>query len=221
MYPFLKICGITRKPDAQQCAAAGIGALGAVFYEKSPRNVTPAQAKFLFEDLPEEIARVGVFVDTAVEAVITMARGAGLDTVQMHGRESADAIRAVQDAGFHVIKVLKTTGDELLKQAEALPPGTGILVECGKGSLPGGNAAVWNWADAAPLANRRLIAVAGGLSPDNIRAAADGSHAAGFDISSGVESAPGIKDAAAVKALAQAMADLRTGADPFPWKGPS
>lgn len=219
MYPFLKICGITRKPDAQLCAAAGAGALGAVFYEKSPRNVTPAQAKFLFEDLPEEIARVGVFVDTAVEAVLTMARGAGLDTVQMHGNESREAIRAVQDAGFHVIKVLKTAGEKLLKQAEALPPGTGILVECGKGALPGGNAAVWNWADAAPLAERRLIAIAGGLSPANIRDAAAGSHAAGFDISSGVEPAPGIKDAAAVKALAEAMANLRTGTDPFPWKG--
>lgn len=219
MYPFLKICGITRKPDARLCAAVGAGALGAVFYEKSPRNVTPVQAKFLFEDLPEEIARVGVFVDTAVEAMLTMARAAGLDTVQMHGCETADTIRAVQDAGFHVIKVLKTTGDELLKQAEALPPGTGILVECGKGALPGGNAAVWNWADAAPLAGRRPIAIAGGLSPDNIRDAAAGSHAAGFDISSGVESTPGIKDAAAIKVLAEAMADLRTNVDPFPWKG--
>ncbi len=221
MFHFLKICGITRKPDALLCAEAGAGALGAIFFEKSPRNVSPAQARFLFDGLPEAIARVGVFVNMPAEAMVAIAQAAGLDTVQMHGNEPTEAMEHVLQAGFHVIKVLKTTGDELLEQARKLPADVNVLVECGKGVLPGGNAATWNWADAAPLAAQRPFAIAGGLSPQNILEAAQVSHATGFDISSGVESAPGIKDEAAVKAFMQAMTGVAAPASPFSWKGSS
>jgi phosphoribosylanthranilate isomerase len=221
MFPFLKICGITRKPDALLCAEAGAGALGAIFFEKSPRNVSPTQARFLFDGLPEAIARVGVFVNMPADAMVAMAQAAGLDTVQMHGNESAEAMERVMQAGFHVIKVLKTTGEELLEQARNLPPAVSVLVECGKGVLPGGNAATWNWADAALLSSHRPFAIAGGLHPQNIAEAAQVSHAAGFDVSSGVESAPGIKDESAVKAFMQAMTGITAPIPPFSWKGQS
>jgi phosphoribosylanthranilate isomerase len=221
MLPYLKICGITRKPDALLCAEAGAGALGAVFYEKSPRYVTPAQARSLFDGLPDSIARVGVFVDLPPEGVIAIGQAAALDTVQLHGNESLKTIDAVMAAGFHVVKVFKSTGDDLLAAARALPPQVGILIECGKGILPGGNAAIWNWGDAAPLANHRPIAIAGGLHPINIAVAARTSQAAGFDVSSGVEAAPGIKDEAAVTAFMQAMTGVPRPVDPFSWKGQS
>jgi phosphoribosylanthranilate isomerase len=217
--PFVKICGITRRADALFCAAAGIGALGAVFHPKSPRHVTPAQARYLFEDLPEQIARVGVFVDTAVEEMIEVARAAGLDTVQMHGQENMETIESVLSAGFHVVKVLKTAGEELLAAARALPPQIGILVECGKGVLPGGNGIVWNWSAAAALADIHPFAIAGGLSPQNLAVAARSSRAAGFDVSSGVESAPGLKDETAVRAFMLAAAELPAPTRPFSWKG--
>jgi phosphoribosylanthranilate isomerase len=201
------------------CAEAGAGALGAVFFEKSPRNVTPAQARFLFDGLPEAIARVGVFVDTHPEAVIAIARAAALDTVQLHGSESLETIEAIRRAGFHVVKVLQSTGDELVAAARALPPQVGILVECGKGTLPGGNAAIWNWGAAAPLAELRPFAIAGGLHLQNLAVAARASRASGFDVSSGVESAPGLKDEAAVRAFVQAAAALPSPLSPFSWKG--
>lgn len=217
--PHVKICGITRRHDARYCAEAGVGALGAVFYEKSPRHVSPALARELFAGLPAPIARVGVFVDASPEAMIAAAREAALDVVQMHGEETMADIEAVQRAGFHVVKVLRSVNAELLAEVRALPPPTGILVECGAGALPGGNGIAWDWAAAAPLADVRPFAIAGGLHAGNLAEAARAGRAAGFDASSGLESAPGIKNAAAVRAFLLAAADLPAAPLPFFWKG--
>ena len=219
LLPHVKICGITRRPDALVCANAGAGALGAVFYAKSPRHVSAEQARELFDGLPPELARVGVFVNAPLDAMLQTARDARLDTLQLHGEESAETCAALLREGFHVIRVLKTTGDELLASARTLPPGAGILVECGKGVLPGGNAAIWDWSKAAPLADFRPFAIAGGLHPDNLAVAARVSRAAAFDASSGVESAPGVKDEAAVRAFLRAAAELPPPPVPFSWKG--
>ncbi len=204
----LKICGITTRETARFCAEAGTGALGAVFFKKSPRYVTPLQARALFDGLPAEIVRVGVFVDMPAEELIATARAALLDTVQLHGNEALADITAAQQAGFHVIKVLKVTGDLLLQAASRLPATVGILAECGKGTLPGGNGAVWNWADAAPLAAERPFALAGGLTPDNLAEAASLAHAVAWDISSGVEAAPGIKDHAKIMKTVETLVDF-------------
>ena len=217
--PHLKICGITRRQDALACARAGVGALGAVFYPRSPRNVAPAQVRELFAELPQAIARVGVFVNANPETVVATAREARLDTVQLHGTETLDDVLAIHRAGLHVVKVLKHVDHKLFIAARALPAQIGILVECGVGVLPGGNAAVWNWAAAAPLAQLPPFAIAGGLTPANLAAAARDSLAAGIDVSSGVESAPGLKDEAAIRAFAQAAAELPPHPQPFCWKG--
>ncbi len=217
--PHVKICGITRRHDARFCADAGVGALGAVFYPRSPRFVAPVAARTLFAGLDPRIARVGVFVDATPEAMIAAAREAALDVVQMHGEETLADIEAVQHAGFRVVKVLRSVNAELLAEARALPPPTGILVECGQGELPGGNGIAWDWAAAAALAAIRPFAIAGGLHPGNLAAAAQASRAAGFDASSGLETAPGAKDEAAVRAFLLAAADLPPAPLPFSWKG--
>jgi indole-3-glycerol phosphate synthase len=201
----LKICGITSRATAQFCAELGVGALGAVFYEKSPRHVSPAQARALFDGLPRRVARVGVFVDRPVDELLAIAREAALDTVQLHGHEPVETILAVQQAGFHVIKVLKVTGGQLLQAAQALPRDCGILVECGQGTLPGGNGAAWNWMDAEPLAGVRPFALAGGLTPDNLLEAIRLSRAVAWDVSSGVERSPGVKDHEAITRLMDAL----------------
>ena len=215
--PHVKICGITRRQDALACAHAGIGALGAVFYPKSARCVSPAKARELFADLPARIARVGVFVNASAESMVASAREAALNTVQMHGSETIDDILAVRRAGFHVVKVLKHVDRKLFIAARALPIGVGILVECGVGVLPGGNAATWNWSAAAPLAQIRPFAIAGGLTPQNLATAARDSHASAIDVSSGVETSPGLKDDAAIRAFAQAAAELPAPPAPFAW----
>ena len=217
--PHVKICGITRRQDALLCAAAGAGALGAVFYEKSPRHVAPAAVRKLFEGLDPQIARVGVFVNASVDAMLRTARIAALDVVQMHGEETAEKIEAVLREGFRVVQAIKRTGPELLAAARALPPQVGLLVECGRGALPGGNGLAWNWSKAAPLAQFRAFSIAGGLNPQNLAQVARDSLATGFDASSGVETAPGLKDEAAVRAFLRAACELPVGAHPFSWKG--
>ena len=217
--PHVKICGITRRQDALLCAEAGVGALGAVFYAKSPRCIEPAAARKLFEGLDPQIARVGIFVNASVDFMVRTARIAALDVVQMHGEETTEKIEAVRREGFHVVQALKRTGPELLAAARALPPRVGILVECGRGALPGGNGLAWNWSKAAPLAPFRAFAIAGGLNSQNLAAVARDSRAAGFDASSGVEISPGIKDEAAVRAFLRAARDLPSAPHPFSWKG--
>jgi phosphoribosylanthranilate isomerase len=216
MLPNLKICGITTCATARFCAEAGAGALGAVFFKRSPRFVTPQQARELFEGLPAHVTRVGVFVDMPTPELIDTAREARLDTVQLHGSETLADILAAQQAGFHVVKVLKITGEHLLQAASLLPATAGILVECGRGTLPGGNGAVWNWADAAPLAALRPFALAGGLTPDNLPDAARLSKAVAWDISSGVETAPGVKNHDAIlKTVASLVGFLRLQPTPI------
>jgi phosphoribosylanthranilate isomerase len=217
--PFVKICGITRRSDALVCAEAGAGALGAVFYPKSPRNVSPAQARRMFDGLPAAIARVGVFVNASVETILSIAREAKLDTVQMHGEETAEMSESILLGGFHVVQAIKRTGNALLSAGRALPLKMGVLVECGRGALPGGNGLAWNWSAAAPLAEFRPFAIAGGLNPENLATVARDSRASGFDTSSGVESAPGVKDEAAVRAFLRAAAELPPPKRPFSWKG--
>ena len=96
--------------------------------------------------------------------------------------------------GFHVIKTVNGTGLALLQAARNLPDACGVLIECGRGPLPGGNGAAWNWAEAAPVAALRPFALAGGLTPENAAAAAAAARASAVDVSSGVENAPGRKN---------------------------
>jgi len=217
--PHVKICGITRRSDALAAAEAGAGALGAVFYKKSPRNVSAEQARRLFDGLPPEIARVGVFVNASIAFMLQIAREARLDTIQMHGEETVETCAALLREGFHVIQAIKRTGPGLLSAGRALPLKAGVLVECGRGALPGGTGIAWNWSKAAPLAEFRPFAIAGGLNAENLAAAARDSRAAAFDASSGVESAPGVKDEAAVRAFLRAAAELPPPPFPFFWKG--
>lgn len=204
----LKICGITEAATARLCAELGIGAVGVVFYPRSPRAVTPYQARAILRGLPERVARVGVFVDMPVEGVVKVARQAGVGTVQLHGREPDTAVRALHEAGLHVVKALKCAGEKLVETAQTFPQTTHILVECSLGELPGGNGVAWDWGAAAVLAGVRPFVVAGGLTPPTLREAAERSGAVGWDLSSGVELAPGRKDPAAIKAAADAVAAL-------------
>ena len=185
----LKICGLTDPADARFCAEAGAAALGAVFYPPSPRNVTPERAAEVFADVPPDVARVGVFVDATAAEILRAARVAGLGVAQLHGSEPPALAAELLVAGLRVLKVLR--GD-LAAEASRYPDGTRFLVECGRGALPGGNGAAWDWSAACALAPLPF-ALAGGLSPENLSAAAVASGAVFFDLSSAVESSPGRK----------------------------
>ena len=197
----LKICGLTTPEDARFCAEAGAAALGAVFFPPSPRNVTPERAAEVFADVAPDVARVGVFVDATAADILRAARIAGLGVAQLHGAEPPALAAELLAAGIRVLKVLR--GGDLAAEAEAYPADTRFLVECGRGALPGGNGAAWDWSAARAL-SPLPFALAGGLGPDNLAAAATASGAVFFDLSSSVESSPGRKDRGKVLAAVAA-----------------
>ena len=204
----LKICGLTDPGDARFCAQAGAAALGAVFYPPSPRNVSPERAAEVFADVPPDVARVGVFVDATAADILRAARIAGLGVAQLHGAEPPALAAELLAAGLRVLKVLR--GGDLAAEAARFPDGTRFLVECGRGALPGGNGAAWDWSAARAL-SPLPFALAGGLGPDNLAAAATASGAVFFDLSSSVESFPGRKDRG--KVLAAVAAARAPGGD--------
>ena len=205
----LKICGISDSETALFCAEQGAGAIGVVFFPKSPRNVSAVQAAEILAPLPPEVAKVGVFVNMPIDVLLQAAETTGLTTVQMHGRESNADIERAQEAGYRVIKVLKSSGEQLLKNADNLPPGTGVMVELSKGSLPGGNGAEWDWTTASILAGKHRFALAGGLTAKNLEEASVASNATAFDLSSAVESAPGVKDRSKIIELINVAKNLK------------
>lgn len=205
----IKICGLTDPSDARFCAEAGAAALGAVFYPPSPRNVSPERAAEVFDGVPPDVVRTGVFVDASAADILGTARVAGLAVAQLHGSETPEFVAELLGAGLRVLKVLR--GGDLAAEAARHPDGTRFLVECGRGSLPGGNGATWDWG-AARVLSPLPFALAGGLSPDNLAAAAALSGAAFFDLSSSVESSPGRKDRG--KVLAAVAAARAAGGDP-------
>ena len=201
-----KICGLTT-PDALDAALAGGAAfVGAVVFPKSPRHIEPLHAATLFERARGKAKIVAVTVD-ADDALLT---GIALilkpDLIQLHGRETrerAEQVRVLTGAG--IIKALPIRTHEDFAEAEVWEPFADHLMFDAKppeGShLPGGVGARFDWALLANRAFRRPWFVAGGLNPDNVAQAIRISGAPLVDVSSGVETAPGVKDAALIAAF--------------------
>ncbi len=201
----IKICGLTSPVQAAACVEAGADAIGVVFYPPSPRHVGVAGARVIVEALPPRFPVVGVFAGASAATIVATAAAAGLGVVQLHTLPAAGAYERLARAGLHVIQTLSSCGEALRDAAAALPPAVRLLVECGRGRLPGGNGAPWEWGGAAVVRGLRSFAIAGGLAPANVKAALDASGADAVDASSGVESAPGLKDLALVKEFVSAV----------------
>ena len=201
----IKICGLTTPAAAIACVAVGADAIGMVFHPTSPRNLAPAQAQEIAAALPDGVAKVGVFVHQTTDEILRIAAQVGLNTLQLHGPAAGQAYDVFRRHGLHVVQKLCGSGASLLAQARALPPEVGVLVECGRGALPGGNGTPWNWGEAIVLRELRPYAVAGGLDPANVAQALLASGASGVDVSSGIEAAPGVKDLHKVTAFVAAV----------------
>lgn len=195
----VKICGITQVEQAVAVAQAGADALGLIFYPRSPRHLEGNQAREIVDSVhlhmgSERPSMVGVFVNRSVNETIEIASAVGLDAVQLHGAESPQEVQQLVDQGLYVIKVLHTLGSDLVLQAQEYACAQGLMVEAGKGVLPGGNGASWMWKEAASLQEHGPFALAGGLDACNLTQAVHESGASAVDLSSGVEIRPGIKD---------------------------
>ena len=201
----IKICGLTTPASAIDCVAMGADAIGMVFHPTSPRNLQPPQAQEIAQNLPAGVAKVGVFVNQTADEILRISEYVGLNTVQFHGKPVASLHERLARHGLHFVQKLCGSGNRLLAQVRLLPPAIGVLVECGRGALPGGNGTPWNWDEAIVLRDLRPFAVAGGLDAANVAQALAVSGASAVDISSGVEVAPGIKDLSKVTAFIAAV----------------
>ena len=212
--PQVKICGLTRSDQALDCARLGADAIGLVFYPRSPRNVTLQQAGDICRRLPPGVAAVGVFVDRPSAEIITLADRCGFSTVQLHGQEKPRQITRLKQAGLKVVKALFTNRSPEIGQAPRYGAAAAILVECGQGKLPGGNALAWNWKLPGGLFQKHPVILAGGLDPENIRKALLSGRPDAFDVSTGVEISPGNKDMRKVQAFMAAVT-AAAGSDRF------
>ncbi|MGI9065766.1 MAG: phosphoribosylanthranilate isomerase [Pyrinomonadaceae bacterium] len=196
----VKICGITNVEDARGSVDAGAYALGFNFYPPSPRYIEPDAARRIVEQLPASILCVGVFVNLAdAEQVKRQACEAGVQAVQLHGDESPAYCQKLKD--LFVIKALRVNSDfepELAAQYET----EAVLLDGFSASAYGGVGQGFDWSVA--LRCRELVAklfLAGGLNANNVTAAIESVQPYAVDACSGLESVPGRKDMAKVRAF--------------------
>ncbi|MET4100799.1 phosphoribosylanthranilate isomerase [Roseovarius sp. MBR-78] len=205
----VKICGLTEARDVAAAVAAGAAYVGFVFFERSPRHVGIKAARALAIEVPPGVAKVALTVDAEDAALDALCAAVPLDMLQLHGDESPERVAQVKARyGLPVMKAIGVAGagdlaaidayagvaDQLLIDAKP-PPGA---------TRPGGNALAFDW---------RLIEgrdwplpwlLAGGLTPENVAQAVARTGARQVDVSSGVEAAPGQKDAARIRAFIEA-----------------
>ena len=213
---WVKICGTTSEEDALAAAALGADAVGFIF-APSPRRVTAVQAYDIVRRLPPEILAVGVFRDETPKRVVDICRRVGLGGAQLHGHETAADTRLVRQRVPLVIKAF-TAGDDALDELDEYGADAVLIDSPEPGS---GRVFDWSLAQGVP-AGRRLI-LAGGLGPDNVVEAVTRAAPWGVDVCSGVEAAPGRKDAVKLRAfIAAAKAAEPVGyhsgrPGPFDW----
>lgn len=198
----VKICGITSVADGLAAAEAGADMIGLMFYDQSPRYITSAQAVEISRALPPMVLRVGVFVNPDEEQVIRAIGECGLSLLQFHGEETSEFCTQF---GLMSIKAQRMRDTESLKSLENFNTDAWLLDTYSRGAL-GGTGETFNW-DLAVEAQKlgKPIFLAGGLTPENVADAVRKVRPFAVDVSSGVESAPGKKDAAKVRAFIQAV----------------
>ena len=211
---FVKICGITRSQDADLAAGLGASALGFVFWPGSPRAVSPDAAAAIARNIPPGAMKVGVFVDQPADDVMRIIDEVGLDVAQLHGHESPAYCRQLM-----VRLKSDTTGAQRTIFKSVGLNGTGtidiadydsdvvLLVDAYEPVRFGGTGKAVNWDSAREVAAARRTILAGGLNAANIKLAVRSVRPFGVDVSSGVESAPGVKDPNRLRSFFEALHD--------------
>ncbi|HEX9000039.1 MAG TPA: phosphoribosylanthranilate isomerase [Blastocatellia bacterium] len=203
----LKVCGITLLEDARAVIAAGAEYLGFNFYRKSPRYIAPAEARTIIEQLPGEIVSVGIFVnESRPEDVLEILKVSGAQLAQLHGDEDPGYCAAVGPE--RVIKALRVSDNFDIRQVLDYPAAA-VLLDAFDKNLYGGTGKTANWEIAREAAVLAKVFLAGGLSPENIADAIRAVAPFAVDVNSGVESAPGKKDAAKLRKLKQEMESIQ------------
>lgn len=206
--PRVKVCGICRAQDAMLAVELGASAIGFVFWPGSPRYISPERARVIAAALPASVLTVGVFVDQAPAEVLAIARAVPLRAIQLHGNEHVAEFAA---ATSRVIKAV-VVGDRFdLSQVDALPEGVTVLLDAHDPVRRGGTGRTIDWTVAAAVAGRRDTILSGGLNAGNVADAVSSVRPRMIDVSSGVESAPGEKDPAKLRAFFAAIQSTTSG----------
>ncbi|MCY3556289.1 MAG: phosphoribosylanthranilate isomerase [Gemmatimonadetes bacterium] len=195
----IKICGITNEADAAAAVRAGADALGFIFYEGSPRCVTPGRAAEIVAGLPPFVVPVGVFVNASADDVDGICGAVGIQVVQLHGDEPPGFCEAL---GRPVIKAFRVRDASWKSDAEGYPVDA-VLLDTYAEDRYGGTGATFDWwlVEGSP---HRVI-LSGGLNPDNVAEAVSCVRPYGVDTGSGVEREPGRKDHGKIRDFVEAV----------------
>jgi phosphoribosylanthranilate isomerase len=215
---WVKICGMTNLEDALVAVEAGADAVGFVFYEKSPRNVTVEAAREIVERLPEGVEKVGVFVDLESEQIRETVRAVGLSAVQLHGPKSMNCIWGTlrpPKKWLGATKLIPAVYGDTLKDGGFLIGQQdrdqifALLLDSRSEGTAGGTGTTFDWGavrDVVQLMSLTVpVIVAGGLTPANVPEAMRVFQPFGVDVASGVEARPGKKDPEKVRAFVRAV----------------
>lgn len=171
-------------------AELGADAVGFIFYEKSPRYISPNTAALIIRELPPFVTNIGVFVNDPPEKVVDIAREAGVGCVQLHGDETPEYCEAL---GLRTIKALRVKDPSVLNRLRSFSV-SAVLLDTYREGVPGGTGETFDWEIAAEAAKTGRIILSGGLTPENVGEAIRRVRPYAVDVSSGVEKKPGRKD---------------------------
>lgn len=200
----IKICGLTRADDVQAAIDCGADALGFVFYDRSPRHVTLAQAEKLLVRVPPLVSAVGLFVDAPADTVRATLAAVPLDQLQFHGAESADYCRQFGRRWFKAVPMRDLPSAKAAAAwLAAYPDSSAFLFDAFGQAQMGGSGEAFDWSRLPPT--DRPVILAGGLHVGNVGEAIHRFRPFAVDVSSGVESAPGVKSSAKMRAFFSAV----------------
>jgi phosphoribosylanthranilate isomerase len=197
----IKVCGVTTVADARMCVEAGVDAVGVNFVPSSPRCVDFDRARAIVDAIGAQVLVVGVVAGLGVEALRALRDRTGVECLQLHGDV---AVRDVEALLPHAYVSTPVATAEDVARAEAMP-GDYVMVDAKVAGALGGTGRVLDWSLVVQLAARRRLVLAGGLVAANVGAAIERVRPWCVDTASGVESAPGVKDAAKVAAFVDAV----------------
>jgi phosphoribosylanthranilate isomerase len=199
----IKICGVTRPEDARVAAVAGADAVGLVFYPHSPRALDLVAAEAVAAVLPPFVSRVALFLDPAVADVQAVIDTLCPDLLQFHGEESPEFCGCFGVPYMKAVPMGDEDSDPAV-YAERFADACALLLDGHRAGQAGGRGEGFAW-ERRGGAHAMRIVLAGGLTPDNVAAAIRNLRPYAVDVSSGVESAPGVKDAERIRAFAAAV----------------
>jgi phosphoribosylanthranilate isomerase len=204
MATLVKICGITRREDAHAAARAGAHAIGLVFYAESPRYVTPAKAGEIIRAIPPFITTVGLFVNANAAEVRSVLSEAPVELLQFHGEETPEFCGQFDQPFVKAVRV--GPGVDLLQYARDYRDAQALLLDALVEGLQGGSGVTFDW-NLIPRDLALPVILSGGLTAENVTEAVRRVRPLAVDVSSGVESARGIKDASKIAAFMKGVRD--------------